>query len=168
MLNLDTMPDKAYEKPQEGYHVFKIVRCELVTSKEKGSKMVQFDYVATDNSDVKVNYDNCPYMDNAGNNINFGLAKLKKIIKATKTEIKGDFDPKILPKLLLGKTLGFKADYNGGKSKYLQLSDIESIIQPVEDIQNITPEMFNVEQSPLRADENNTQVEVVDDKDWDL
>ena len=169
MLNLDTMPNEAYKKPEEGVYVFKITRCELVTSKDKGSKMIQFDYIAVDNADVKVNYDNCPYMDKDGNGINFGLAKLKRIIKATKTVIAGDFEPKILPKLLIGKTLMFKADYNGGKSKYLQLSDIDSITSPIENIQNATPEMFMVEEptSPLRADEKKPTVEIKE-QDWDL
>lgn len=169
LLNLDTMPDTAYEKPQEGTYVFEITRCELVTAKSTGSKMLQFDYVAVDNKEVKVNYDNAPFEDASGNGIRMGLVKIKKILQATNTQIKGDFDVKILPKLLLGKKLTFKAEYKDANSKYLELKNMDSIV-PAMDVANATPEMFMVEPNVTqpKQDAKPADITILSEQDWEI
>lgn len=163
-LNMDTMPNEAFAKPAEGVYVFEITRCEIVKSANTQSMMFQFDYTAVENKNIKVNYDNCPYEDKDGNPMSFGLAKLKKIMKATGVNLAGDFEPRILPPLLIGKKLTFKADYNEGKSKYLQLSDINSIVPPIENIEQATPEMFMVDNGPS---DSAPEVDITDDN-WEI
>ena len=60
--------------------------------------------------------------------LGFGLVKLKKLITATKINVTGEIDPKILPPLLIGKK--FKATCELTKDeKYLEIRNINSIVE---------------------------------------
>lgn len=122
-LSFDAMPDNAFAPREEKEYNLTITECKLVTA-NTGTKMIQFTHTADEG--FKVNYDNCPIYDSTGGTINFGLAKLKKILIAVDVKPAGEFDPSILPPLLLGKKFRVKLELDDNK-KYLGIKDINTI-----------------------------------------
>lgn len=126
MLNFDKIPDSLNTKPTAGTYTLVIKESKITTS-SKGTVMLQNNY-ATEDGKIKINYDNCPLEDASGNPCTFGLVKLKKLITATKVNVTGEIDPKILPPLLIGKK--FKATCELTKDeKYLEIRNINSIVE---------------------------------------
>ena len=134
-LNLDKMPDSAFAKKEEKDYNVTITECKLVTA-TTGTKMIQCTY--TTDEGIKVNFDNCPVYDSTGATITFGLAKLKKILTATDVKPVGNFQPSILPPLLIGKKFRVKLELDD-KGKYLVIKNIDTI-KPVE---NTNEDPFN-------------------------
>lgn len=176
MLNFDKMPDEAYEKPKEGVRNWEITSCELAVAKKTGSHMIVFGYTSLDAGKVKLNYDNCPIADAQGNSIRFGQSKLKKILKATGVKPEGDFSPRILPKLLLGKHLSFSAEYDKD-GKYLKLNNIDTILPANINPENVTPQTFmdnetdfakEITKDERKEESENVQEVDITDSDWEI
>jgi len=138
-FNLDKVSTTGQTK-KEGIYNLKIVRCEKIIA-STGSKMIQMDYIVEPDG-FKVNYDNYPYAKQDGSLINFGLSKLKLVMKATGTYVEGDFDDEIIPTLLKGKVFSAELSLKEG-DKYLKLNDINTIAPALNLEQPITPESFN-------------------------
>lgn len=146
-FNLDKVSTTGQTK-KEGIYNLKIVRCEKIIA-STGSKMIQMDYIVEPDG-FKVNFDNYPYAKQDGSLINFGLSKLKLVMKATGTYVEGDFDDKIIPTLLKGKIFSAKLSLKEG-DKYLKLNDINTIAPALNLEQPITPKSFNNVQSTTKV-----------------
>lgn len=128
MLNFNSLPDNALSiKP--GIHTLTIVKAERIIA-STGAEMLQCSYRVGD-SKVQINYDNYVIRDKDGNNVPFGLAKLKKLLKAINVIPQGEFTIKTLIPLILNKQ--FKAEVVPSKrdSRYLELGSMDTFA-PVE------------------------------------
>jgi len=162
LLSFDKLPDNALSvKP--GPHKLTIIKAEKIIAKT-GSEMLQLTY-QVDDSNFKVNFDNCVITDKEGNPNSFGQAKLKKILTATGTRPQGEFTIKSIAAMLMGKS--FQADLEYDRAgKYLQLGPINSIV-PLqgEEAKPVTPHSFveDPEISEMVEDVDFVDTEFVED-----
>lgn len=95
---------------------------EIVAS--TGTLMIQFTHSIND-TDVKINYDNCPLVTKEGQKVPFGQTKLKKILKAINV-MPAKFTLKTLCPLLIGKS--FLADIEQNEKGYWTVGKPDSIL----------------------------------------
>lgn len=91
---------------------------------QTGTLMIQFTHSIND-TDVKINFDNCPLVTKDGNAVPFGQSKLKKIMVATNVTPK-QFTPDTLCPLLIGKS--FLADIEQNEKGYWVIGNNNSIL----------------------------------------
>lgn len=136
---------------KEGQNKLTIIDAkELLAS--TGTTMIQFTYSIND-SDVKLNYDNCPMLNSEGKKIPFGEHKLKNIMIATATTPKS-FTLKTLCAMLRGKS--FLANIAKDDKGYWRLQDPNSIIS-VDYAQNTVFEAEKITPRPTPQETSNFQ-----------
>lgn len=123
-FTLDSMPDTT--GPVKGTHKLTIVEAKEVTA-STGSTGLQFTY-SVDDGAFKVNFDNCPLLTKDGQSIPFGQSKLKKIIKATRTQVQ-EFTLPLICKLLVNKSFLVELVPGGRDNKYLVMGNIDTITE---------------------------------------
>lgn len=148
-LNFDALPDKVQPAVQPGIHKLTIDTAEAITAKT-GSKMLQCSYLV-DDSKFKINYDNYVITDKDGNDVEFGLSKLKHMLKAINVIPQGEFTIKSIIPLIKGKSFQANIEYDK-QGKYLVLGNMSTFL-PLDasgEIQtNVTPRTFVQEKLDL-------------------
>jgi hypothetical protein len=121
----DELPDTAKTSISEGVHVLNITDVKEITA-STGTIMIQFSYTI-DDTEAKINMDNCPMITAEGEKIIFGQNKLKNILKAIDVRPK-EFSARTLLPLVKGKK--FKALLTKNEKGYLELAakNIDSIL----------------------------------------
>ena len=126
-----------------------------------GTLMLQLTYTIND-TETRLNYDNCPIKTAEGKDINFGLHKLKNIMIATNTK-PSQFTLKTLCPLLIGKS--FLADIEANEKGYWSLPDPNTII-PVDYAQETTFEAEKI--VPRPTTEATVQTSIIGEEEVDL
>lgn len=108
-LNFDTLPTTGgFEIPAEGWHLATIAECKLGKSKD-GRDKLELTYNLSSGSQVR--FDNIVTKTADGQDLNFGLFKLRQLLIACNTIPQGDFDLNIVPMLIQNKTLEIKVKH---------------------------------------------------------
>lgn len=133
----DDLPDTAKTSIGEGEHVLTILDVKEITA-STGTIMIQFSY-SIDDTDIKINMDNCPMVNKDGEAIKVGQNKLKTILKAVNVRPK-EFSAKTLLPLVRGKK--FRAYLTKNDKGYLELTfaNIDSIVSldaPAEQVEGL-------------------------------
>lgn len=124
-LNFDKLPDSTEFEEKE--YELKIIRAETLTA-STGTVMIQCDYAIKETSQ-QVRFDNYPLSTPQGNPSTFGLAKLKKLIKAVGLKPAGDFTPQTLCTMLMNKEFVAVVGYEErNEKKFLRIKDIDSMV----------------------------------------
>ena len=130
-FTFDQLPDDIGSSLEKGQHKLTIIKAEEIFA-TTGTLMLQLTH-KVDDTDSELRYDNYAILKGDGQTpINFGLAKLKKLLEAINLKFAGSFEleklPKMLATMVVGKSFLVDLDYDkkDEEKKYLKIIDINS------------------------------------------
>lgn len=108
-LNFDMLPTTGgFQLPEEGWHLATIAECKLGKTND-GRDKLELTYNLSSGSQVR--FDNIVTKTADGQDLNFGLFKLRELLIATNTIPQGNFELNIVPMLINGKQLEIKVKH---------------------------------------------------------
>ena len=108
-LNFDMLPTTGgFQLPAEGWHLATIAECKLGKTND-GREKLELTYNLSSGSQVR--FDNIVTKTADGQDLNFGLFKLRELLIATNTIPQGNFELNIVPMLINGKQLEIKVKH---------------------------------------------------------
>lgn len=168
MLNLDRMPSKVEPKNEvkEGVNKLTIIDSKQIKT-SGGCDAIQNTYKVND-SEFKINYDNCIITQKNGEDCIVGQVKLKRILEATGVAetLHGDFTLKMAANMLIGKSFMaplVKGKPNAQGNSYLELSTKFDLYAPVEILNGPIEEAKIAEEAKVETELFNVDV---DNSSW--